>query len=103
VDFGYNRTFALEQCNDMPADYILLLDADMVLQYGSNFNKEELKLQLKHHDAHYIMQGNSEFNYKNVRIVKNRSGMNYWGVTHEYMNVPIGTTHGMFSSSFFFH
>lgn len=102
VDFGYNRTFALEQCNDMPADYVLLMDADMVLQYGSNFNKEELKLQLKHHDAHYIMQGNSEFNYKNVRIVKNRSGMNYWGVTHEYMNVPIGTTHGMFSSSFFF-
>jgi glycosyltransferase involved in cell wall biosynthesis len=29
-DFGYNRTFALDACNAIVAEYILLLDADMV-------------------------------------------------------------------------
>jgi tetratricopeptide (TPR) repeat protein len=102
VDFGYNRTFALEQCTDMPAEYILLMDADMVLQYGSDFDNEAFKRSLTQNPAHYIMQGTSEFNYKNVRIVKNRHGIKYWGVTHEYVEVPSGTTYGSFGPSFLF-
>ena len=102
VDFGYNRTFALEQCADMPADYILLMDADMVLQYGSEFDSTSFKRSLTQNPAHYIMQGTSEFNYKNVRIVKNRHGIKYWGVTHEYVEVPNGTTYGSFGPSFLF-
>lgn len=102
VDFGYNRTFALAQCTDMPAEYILLMDADMVLQYGSDFDNEAFKLSLTQNQAHYIMQGTSEFNYKNVRIVKNRHGIKYWGVTHEYVEVPSGTTYGSFGPSFLF-
>ena len=102
VDFGYNRTFALEQCLDMPSDYILLMDADMVLQYGPDFDSESFKRSLTPNQAHYIMQGTSEFNYKNVRIVKNRHGIKYWGVTHEYVEVPSGTTYGSFGPSFLF-
>ena len=35
-DFGYNRSYSLSQCLDMEnADYILLLDADMVLQLNT--------------------------------------------------------------------
>ena len=101
-DFGYNRTFALDQCTDMPAEYVLLMDADMVLQYGPEFSKNKLQEMLAEHSAHYIMQGTSEINYKNVRIVKNRRGVKYWGVTHEYVEVPSGTTYGMFQPTFLF-
>jgi glycosyltransferase involved in cell wall biosynthesis len=100
VDFGYNRTFALEQCLDMQAEYILVMDADMILKYGPDFSKGELQQMLSLHPAHYMIQGSIEFTYKNVRIVKNRNGMKYWGVTHEYMDVPKGTTYGMFSPLF---
>jgi glycosyltransferase involved in cell wall biosynthesis len=102
VDFGYNRTFALEQCADMAAEYILLMDADMILKYGSEFSLSAFKQSLTLNAAHYIMQGTSEFNYKNVRVVKNRHGIKYWGVTHEYVDVPKGTTYGMFPPSFLF-
>jgi glycosyltransferase involved in cell wall biosynthesis len=92
VDFGYNRTFALEQCVDMKSDYILLMDADMVLQYGKEFSLAALTTSLQLHDAHYVMQGSDKFQYRNVRIVRNRRGIKYWGVTHEYVDVPKGTT-----------
>lgn len=101
-DFGYNRTFALDQCITMPAEYILLLDADMVLQYGPEFSENKFQEMLAEHSAHYIQQGTRDFNYKNVRIVKNRHGMKYWGVTHEYVEVPSGTTYGMFQPGFLF-
>jgi glycosyltransferase involved in cell wall biosynthesis len=39
-DFAYNRNFALHACQGM-SDYVILLDADMVLKIN-NFNKEEL-------------------------------------------------------------
>jgi len=81
-NFEYNRTFALKQCVGM-ADYILLMDADMILQLG-NFNKE----QLKDYDLYYIFQGNDDFYYQNARIVKNGDDISYMGVTHEYLNFP---------------
>jgi tetratricopeptide (TPR) repeat protein len=102
VDFGYNRTFALEQCVDMESDYILLMDADMVLQYGKEFSLAALKTSLQLHDAHYVMQGSDKFQYRNVRIVRNRRGIKYWGVTHEYVDVPKGTTYGLFHPSTLF-
>ena len=38
-DFSHNRNYALEQCLNMSnADYILLLDADMVLKINANFD-----------------------------------------------------------------
>ena len=36
-NFGYNRTYALMQCENMSdVDYILLMDADMVLKFNEN-------------------------------------------------------------------
>jgi glycosyltransferase involved in cell wall biosynthesis len=87
-DFGYNRSFALTACESMPdMDYILLLDADMVLE-GSALNfPKEFKEQLTL-DYYHMFQGNPTYYYKNVRIVKNFAGFSYWGVTHEYVNSP---------------
>lgn len=87
-DFGYNRTFALKQCNDMPnSDYLLLLDADMILEIPETFSIDDFKTSLIH-DAYYMFQGSQQFFYKNIRILKNKKEVSYWGVTHEYINLP---------------
>jgi glycosyltransferase involved in cell wall biosynthesis len=80
-NFAYNRNFSIQSCLYM-SNYILLIDADMILQ-NNNFNKSSIK-----DDIYYILQGTEEFYYKNVRIVKNNGLYNYVGVTHEYINSP---------------
>jgi len=89
-DFGYNRTFALNACKDIQnMDYLLLLDADMVLS-GNLESPIEFKKGLKA-DCYHICQGSLQYYYKNVRIIKNYKDYSYWGVTHEYVNTPPGT------------
>ena len=84
-DFGYNRTFALQQCVNLEnADYLLLLDADMVLKFGTDFSIPDFKASLTK-DAYHIFQGSEVFFYKNVRLLKNNPEFSYWGVTHEYV------------------
>lgn len=92
-DFGYNRTFALKQCETINVEYILLLDADMILI--PTLSKEEFYNRLKD-DVYYLFQGTETFFYKNVRIAKNNVGLSYWGVTHEYVKTPEGTVYGKF-------
>jgi tetratricopeptide (TPR) repeat protein len=97
-DFGYNRTKALEFCYGLPnADYLLLIDADMVLKIPHNFDVSLFKQRISCGDAHYILQGTDSFYYKNIRIIKNRPNLSYWGVTHEYINLPDDTIYGFFN------
>lgn len=97
-DFGYNRSNALGHCIGMDnADYLLLIDADMVLQIPKNFDVIRFKEYVASADAHYMLQGTETFFYKNIRLVRNKPGINYWGVTHEYMNLPVGTKYGFFN------
>lgn len=87
VDFSTNRNFSLHACHDMvDMDYILLLDADMKLVYG-DMNIEQFKQNMDK-DAYFLFQGNDNFMYKNIRIIRNSPEYSYWGVTHEYMNIP---------------
>uniref|UniRef100_A0A6C0IKP4 Glycosyltransferase 2-like domain-containing protein n=1 Tax=viral metagenome TaxID=1070528 RepID=A0A6C0IKP4_9ZZZZ len=89
VDFSTNRNYALSECISMKdMDYVLLLDADMKLCVG-NMDISAFK-QNMHHDTYFLFQGNDQFFYKNVRIVRNRPEYSYWGVTHEYMSTPNG-------------
>jgi tetratricopeptide (TPR) repeat protein/predicted GH43/DUF377 family glycosyl hydrolase len=94
-DFGYNRTFAAQACADIPnMDYLLLLDADMVLT-GDVLKPENIK-SFKTSltaDCYHICQGSPGYYYKNVRLMKNYRGYSYWGVTHEYVNTPEGTVY----------
>ena len=92
-DFGYNRSIALKACDDMDADYILLLDADMVLTGSALKNPESFKRQLTV-DAYHMYQGSAVYYYKNIRIVKNKANFSYWGVTHEYVKFPTGAISG---------
>ena len=81
-DFCHNRNFALKSCQGM-SDFVLLMDADMILEINA-FDKN----MLKHIDSCYILQGNENFYYQNLRIVRNNGLYNYVGVTHEYINTP---------------
>ena len=91
-DFGYNRTFALKECEKMTdVDYIILLDADMVLT-GKALSRPEALKRSFNDDVYLLFQGNERFFYKNARIVRNK-GYTYWGVTHEYLQTPNGTSY----------
>ena len=93
-DFGYNRTVALKACESMEnVDYILLLDADMILEKNPKLSIEEVKSMIVD-DAYYIYQGSPQFFYKNVRVVKNNIGCTYKAPTHEYLNTLPGTKYG---------
>lgn len=90
-NFCHNRTFALNSCVGL-SDYVLLLDADMILEI-KNFNKNNL---LKANSFN-ILQGNDSFYYQNMRIVKNNGLYKYVGVTHEYIDTPPNDTNYGFS------
>ena len=81
-NFCHNRNVALQSCIGL-SDYVLLLDADMILELHS-FNKSFLTKA----DSFHILQGNDSFYYQNLRIVKNNGLYKYIGVTHEYIDTP---------------
>ena len=83
-NFCHNRNVSLQACLGM-SEYILLLDADMVLEVN-NFDKTILNKA----DSFFILQGNDSFYYQNTRIIKNNGLYSYSGVTHEYINTPLG-------------
>ena len=83
-NFAHNRSLALQACNGM-SDYALLLDADMILE----INKFD-KRKLAEADSFCLLQGNDDFYYQNMRIVRNNGLYKYTGVTHEYISTPSG-------------
>ena len=74
-NFEKNRNYGLNVSKGM-SDYLLLLDADMILKH--NINKNDLT-----EDYYYIFQENQEVKYHNTRIIKNTGDFYYRGVTHE--------------------
>ena len=95
-NFCHNRTFALQSCVGL-SDYVLFLDADMILEV-TNFDKSKLNIA----QSFIILQGNDSFYYQNVRIVKNNGLYKYTGVTHEYVDTPPdNTTHSFNKNEIF--
>ncbi|HMH51151.1 MAG TPA: glycosyltransferase, partial [Candidatus Acidoferrum sp.] len=78
VDFGHNRTEALRLAKHK-ADYILLMDADMVLRVDDPAFKARLD-----RDTYLVRQG-GPLVYYNPRIVSGTLDYTYVGVTHEYL------------------
>lgn len=101
-DFGYNRTFALNEAAKVPnMDYLLLLDADMILT-GHALKDPRTFKKLLTGDVYHMCQGSPTYYYKNVRILKNYKGYSYWGVTHEYVKTPEGTQYEMIENDVLF-
>lgn len=85
-NFAHNRNFSLQSCVGM-SDYVLFLDADMILKVN-NFDKKSLLIN----DYFFLLQGSESFYYQNTRIIKNNGLFKYVGVTHEYIDSPPNST-----------
>lgn len=83
-NFEKNRNEALNLCysNKDVGNYILLLDADMILE-TNKFCKDYLT-----EDCYTIVQEDETFSYRNTRIIKNNSKYYYKGYTHEVLITP---------------
>lgn len=77
-NFSQARNEALEIAKNY-SDYILFLDADMVL-VNNGFKKEDLNK-----DVYFLIQKNKGIQYRNIRIVKSDKNWFYQGFTHEVL------------------
>ena len=77
VDFAHNRNIALDLTQGK-ADYLLLLDADMVLNAPEGF-KDELTADS------YILRYEGPVDYGQILLVRASLPWRYHGATHEYI------------------
>lgn len=86
-NFGFNRTLSAESAQQLLKElkfplqntYLLLLDADMVLEVDPAFKKDNLL-----HDSYAITQKNDYISYYNTRLIRASLPWHCVGVTHEY-------------------
>ena len=79
VDFGHNRTRNIERARGR-ADYLLLIDADMVLRLQPG------RTDLGPLDADsYMISHTGDLAYRNKRLVRADLPWRYEGSTHEYL------------------
>lgn len=91
-NFGYNRTLSVQLAQKTLRDfafqldqtYLLLLDADMILQVESDFTKQDLQA-----DSYLVIQENPYISYYNTRLVRASLPWECVGVTHEYWSCNI--------------
>lgn len=88
VNFGHNRTISFQKgVKSFPdADYMLLLDADMVLTYGEKWDKGNVLFE---NEVYYLKQKNSTIIYDNVRMISTKVKARCVGATHEYWDYKI--------------
>lgn len=83
MNFGHNRNEALELARDK-GDYLLLIDADMVVQHNSTFDPDALIS-----GSYLLQQHNGSLTYYNKRLLKNSIDWRCIGVTHEYYTCDV--------------
>jgi glycosyltransferase involved in cell wall biosynthesis len=83
-NFGYNRSLAISLAQETypESDYLLLLDADMILEVDSKFDKSSLT------ESQYLtMQYLGQIKFWLTRLLKNSLPWKSVGVTHEYWDI----------------
>lgn len=86
-NFGYNRSLSLDVARKSGADYILCIDADMIMTVKDNFDKKILRA-----DSYLVAQRTSSLFYYNTRLMKSEFNWKCIGVTHEYYGCPEAKT-----------
>jgi glycosyltransferase involved in cell wall biosynthesis len=83
-NFGFNRTLAISLSQETypEADYILLLDADMILEIEQPFDKSSLDK-----DQYLTPQYNDQIKFWLTRLLKASLPWRSVGVTHEYWDI----------------
>ena len=80
VNFQENRNFVLNEAKKY-GDYLLFLDADMMLVNAEKIDKTKLK-----GEGYLILQKGGALSYYNLRLVPSNSNCEYIGVTHEFLS-----------------
>lgn len=86
-NFGHNRTLSAELAQKTLKDlgfsldntFLLLLDADMLLEVSNKFDKNALQA-----DYYLVCQKSNAFSYYNTRLIRASLPWQCVGVTHEY-------------------
>jgi glycosyltransferase involved in cell wall biosynthesis len=91
-NFGHNRTLSVQSAQkflkeeeaSLAETFLLLLDADMMLEISADFDKDELTAD------HYLMrQTNHSFIYYNTRLIRASLPWVCVGATHEYWSCKV--------------
>ncbi len=92
VNFATTRNYMLNHCRKiMSCDYLVLLDADMVLRVSPEWDWSKLDGR----DVHNFIQV-SGVEYENVRMIRRTAeNIHVVGATHEYYDVPKEYTQGL--------
>ena len=80
-NFGWNRTESLDLARNSGCDWILTVDADMIL-VNEGFSKDQLSISKSNYD---IFQQTPGIRYSNIRIMNSKFKWRSVGVTHEYL------------------
>ncbi|MFJ8529071.1 glycosyltransferase [Bacillus sp. NPDC094106] len=83
-NFGYNRSLAVSLAQETypESDYLLVLDADMVLEVTPDFDKRSLTK-----DHYLTLQYDIHIKYWLTRLLKTSLPWKSVGVTHEYWDI----------------
>jgi len=92
VDFGHNRSEALELAQKTDTDYALMIDADEILVFDPGFDPIAFKNSLNA-DLYNIFAQFGQTRYHRPQLTSNKKRFYYRGVLHEYVDChdPIAT------------
>lgn len=89
VDFGYNRTEALQLAGKQNADYILTIDADEVLEAPTGFQWPALQA-----GGIYLPVEYAGTSYARLALISRKLQWKWVGVVHEFLeSTPAATFH----------
>ncbi|MBI2743264.1 MAG: glycosyltransferase [Chlamydiales bacterium] len=90
VDFAHNRNEALQLAKGK-ADYLLLIDADEILQYSKDFSLPSLDKDYYHITVRQL----GAADVKRTGLVNNHLNWKWRGVLHEVIETPEAKTYGL--------
>ena len=91
-DFAYNRNVALRRMREhTELDYSLMLDADQILSYDTDFVAERFKKKLRH-DVYDLPLRNGPHEFPVANLASNRIDIFYKSELHEYRVIPPGSS-----------
>ena len=91
VNFGHNRSEAIRLARPH-ADYLLIMDADMVANVHDPAFKQKLLAD------YYEIRYEGDVDYTQPMLVSSRHEWRYVGVTHEYIDSPTARTREILSA-----
>jgi glycosyltransferase involved in cell wall biosynthesis len=92
-NFAYNRTFALKEAKKTNCDYSLMIDADEVLKFNSDFSPQKFKESLQSDFYNVPTKTSSAFYYRPT-LTSNNKEFSYKAPVHEYLEAPDGCSRG---------